>query len=247
MAQFVPVKLDVSSDEFRQWERDHPSEGNSIPKLYIIRADGESLYAKSGSLTGDALPEMLATALESSGRVLNEAEAERLLDVFAEFKALKEENNISRAIKSLNKLKKLGYPGQIDSFASAAIEFNQLVTEMAEDYRSQLAELNENLISDDKSQQLTSIIKYLHLRRKLTGFKLLKSDLVAFQKQLSRGSELRQLTREAKIIDAAIIAKSDSSKARTQTKLRDLVENTKLDAVKKLGEKTLLELATPSR
>lgn len=247
VAQFVPVKLDVSSDEFQRWERAHPSEGNSIPKLYVIRADGESLYAQSGSLKGDALPEMLTATLRSSGRILDEREIERLLAVTSEFQERIAEDDISAAIKSLNKLKKLGEPGRIESFASAATELNQLVGELATGYRDQLTELKTTLDSDAPAEQLPSIIQFLQLRRKLTGFKFLKSDLAAFQKRLSKGAELRQLTREARIIDAATNATSDSSKARTLTKLSDLLEKTEIEAVRKLAKETLEKLTVPSR
>lgn len=242
VAQFVPIKLDVASDEFRDWERAHPSEGRSIPIIYIVRADGETLYAKSGSLGGDALPELLVQVLESSGRVLNESEVNKIADVTAEFKEQKTADNIPGAIKALNKLKRIGNPGEIPSYAASAVELNQLVVELAETYHAELVKLDEMLKGDVEQDKLLSMMKFLELRRKLTGFKLLKEDFAAFQKQMSRGKELRQLSREAKIIDAAIIAKSPSSQTRTRTKLRELIDSTEIPSVKEYATETLKKI-----
>lgn len=242
VAQFVPIKLDVASPEFREWERAHPSEGRSIPIIYVVRADGETLYAKSGSLQGDALPELLVRALDSSGRVLTEAEVNKISTVTADFKERQENDDISGAIKSLNKLKRIGIPGAINSYASSASELNQLVNELAQGYKTQLAELDQALKGDVEEDRLTAIVKFLQLRRNLTGFKLVKEDIAAFQKQLSRGAEMRQLSKEVKIIDAATIAKSKSSKERTLAKLRELVDLTENPVVKDYAAKTLAKL-----
>ena len=239
VAQFVPIKLDVASDEFQEWERAHPSEGRSIPIVYIVRADGETLYAKSGSLGGDALPELLVQALDSSGRVLNESEVNKIADVTAEFKEQQEAGDISGAIKSLNKLKRIGNPGEIPSYAASAVELNQLVIKLAETYHAELTQLDEMLQGDVEKDKLVSMMKFLELRRKLTGFKLLKEEVAAFQKKMSRGKELRQLSREAKVIDAAIIAKSKSSQERTREKLRELIDSTEIPSVKEYATETL--------
>ncbi len=92
MAQFVPVKLDVASKEYAQWRQDHPSEGNTIPKLFVVRADGETLYGRSGSLNGSELPNMLTRALQNSGRILNSKEATMLTRAADEFEKFKKEN-----------------------------------------------------------------------------------------------------------------------------------------------------------
>lgn len=242
VAQFVPVKIDVASPEFREWERDHPSEGRSIPIIYVVRADGEALYAKSGSLPGDALPELLIQALDSSGRVLGEAEVTNILEVTEEFKERQANNDTVGAIKSLNKLKRIGVPGEINSYADSATELNRLVNEMATTYRTQLTALGEKVQGDIEEEKLDSILQFLQLRRTLSGFKPLKDEIAAFQKQLSRGNEIRQLHRDVKIIDAATLAKSESSQQRTRIKLRELIDSTDSAAVKKYASDILQKL-----
>jgi hypothetical protein len=240
--QFVPIKLDVASDEYREWSREHRAEGNSIPKLFVIRADGESLYARSGSLTGDALPEMLIGTLNQAGGILSRSDVETITAVTTRFREQTQAGEITQAIKSLNRLKKMGVPGQLESYASSVIELNQLVNEFAESHHAKLTELGEAYLGDDQDAKFSAMVEFLSLRRQLNGLKQLKPTLTTMLKEMSKGSDARELMRQAKLIDAAAAATSASAKTRTQEKLRELVETTENDSVKSVGAKILLRL-----
>lgn len=244
MAQFVPVKLDVKSDEYQQWRREHQSEGNSIPKLFVVRADGETLYGKSGSLRGDALPAMLSEALSKSGRILSAAEAEAITvaaDTFAELKA---EGDIQRAIKALSRVKKIGVAGQIESYADPASRLNQLVGEMYTEVTSELTELGGEIEDGEAEAKVAAMLRFLELRRSYTALAVLKSDLSAFQKELTSNRDYSPLYRQVKIIDVARIAKSASSKARNVEKLQKLIADSEVEAIKELARATLDSMAT---
>ena len=45
----------------------YPIDGRGIPRIYVVRADGEMLYGAVGSLPGDELPQMLLATLKQSG------------------------------------------------------------------------------------------------------------------------------------------------------------------------------------
>ena len=66
VAQFVPIKIDVASDDYKIWRRDHKPEKGAIPQMYIIRADGEELYNKVGGLPADQLQQVLSSALKAT-------------------------------------------------------------------------------------------------------------------------------------------------------------------------------------
>jgi hypothetical protein len=86
------------------------------------------------------------------------------------------------------------------------------------------------------------ILDYLKLRDEYGSLKLIKTELAAFQKQLSSEKEISQLYREAKILDAARTAKSKSSQSRAAGKLHALIAETEIEAVKLAAEKLLIDL-----
>jgi hypothetical protein len=233
VAQFVPVKLDVASDEYAQWRQDHPSEGNTIPKLFIVRADGETLYGRSGSLKGQDLPNMLTRALQNSGRILNAKEASLLTKAADEFTNLKQENQVEKAIKALGRVRKIGEPGKIPSYSQPASRVNQLAIETATNVKTELDTLAAKM-DGENSDKLNAIMEYLRIKREYGALKLLKPELASFQK-IHTGKANSQLTREAKIIDAAKTADSKSKRARALSRLNDLITKSEIEEIKVLS------------
>lgn len=246
MAQFVPIKLDVDTEEYAQWRRDHNSEGNSIPKIFIVRGDGETLYGKSGALGGDELPRMLLKALQHSGKILSAKDAEILTAAADQFESLKQAGDIEGAIKSLNKIRKMGEPGKIPSYAASASRINELANQTADELKAKLKEMDTQVAGDDNEQRLQSILHYLRLRREYGGLKLIKSDLSVFQKRVTDDDNLDQIYQAARIMDSAKNAKSKSSRARAADRIRDLISTTQIEEVKSAAEKLLGELETDS-
>ncbi len=120
--RFVPVKIVTDGNpQWSQWARKYPIDGNGIPRLYVIRADGEMLYGAVGSLPGDQLPKMLIAALDRSGRVFSEPEAQSLSTAVKESKASLEAGDYLRAAIMLSSLNGLGSPENLGSFAGSAM------------------------------------------------------------------------------------------------------------------------------
>lgn len=241
MAQFVPIKLDVSSPEYAQWRRDHTPDGNGIPQLFIVRADGETLYGRSGSLLGPDLPNMLIAALQNSGRILSARESQSLNDAADKFTKEKEQGNYESAIKAISRIRKIGEPGRIPSYSEPALRMNRIVNETADEIRSQLRDFENQIESDQAEIKLTAMLGYLALRQNFGALKMVKPDLAAFQKKYTL-KENKQLAREAKIIDSANQANTKSKKTRAIKMLTELVDQTKIKPVRKEAEKKLFEL-----
>jgi predicted GTPase len=240
VAQFVPVKLDISSPEYQQWRRDHPAQGNTIPKLFVVRADGETLYGKSGSLTGNDLPLMLSRALQNSGRILTAKEAKLLTDSADEFEKLKQTGEMARAIKTLGRVRKIGEPGKIGSYSAVALRVNELALETAYEAKTQLTQLVMDMDGDD-TKKLAGVLGFLEIKRELGGLRILKTELATFQKQHTTKAN-SQLMREAKIIDFAKTANSSSKKTRAIERLETLIQSTTIEAVKSTATSALDEL-----
>lgn len=241
MAQFVPVKLDVDTPEYTLWQREHPSKGTTIPKLFVVRADDETLYGRSGALEGRELPDMLVRALQRSGRILTPREASALNKAADQFEALSQQGEFARAVKAINRVSKLGQPGKIPSFAASASRINELANATADQVKSRLKELTSQLEADQITERLAATMEILELRRNYGALKIIKSDLaVAYRKCSAQGAG--QLAREARTIDNAKSADTKSKRTRAIEKLRQLVAESEIEEVKALAETTITEL-----
>mgnify|MGYP001200081108 CR=1 FL=1 len=241
MAQFVPIKLDVNSPEYAKWRQDHIPDGNGIPQLFIVRADGETLYGRSGALLGPDLPNMLIAALQNSGRILSARESQALIEAADKFIKEKEKGNYESAIKAISRIRKIGEPGRIPSYSEPALKLNRLVIQTANEIRSQLKDFGNLIESDQAEAKLTAMLGYLTLRQGFGALKMVKPDLAAFQKKYTL-KENKQLTREAKVIDSANQANTKSKKTRAIDTLRELVDQTENEAVREEAKKRLFEL-----
>ena len=241
MAQFVPIKLDVSSPEYAQWRRDHTPDGNGIPQLFIVRADGETLYGRSGSLRGPDLPNMLIAALQNSGRILSAREAQSLVEAADKFTQEKNKGNYESAIKAISRVRKIGEPGQIRSYSEPALRVNRLVIETADEVRNQLKKLANQIETDQPDIKLKAMLDYLKLREDFGALKMVKPDLAAFQKKYTL-KDNKQLAREAKIIENANQANTKSKKTRAIATLTELIGETEIEPVRKEAEKKLSAL-----
>lgn len=241
MAQFVPVKLDIASEEYGHWRRDHSAEGTSIPKLFVVRADGETLYAKSGSLKGIELPMMLANALRHSGKILSSKDAIALTEAADNFASLKAEGEIEDAVKALSKVRKIGEPGKIASYSASALRLNQLVAEESTQVSNRLDELGTAVEEGKAEAKLNAILEYLKIRREYGALKMLKPRIAEFQKQFTT-KDNGQLTREAKVIDEARAANSKSRMQRATEKLTELIAATEIESVRSAAETALEKL-----
>ncbi|MGI9496806.1 MAG: hypothetical protein ACR2NK_12170 [Mariniblastus sp.] len=237
----MPIKLDVSSPEYAQWRRDHTPDGNGIPQLFIVRADGETLYGRSGSLRGPDLPNMLISALQNSGRILSAREAQSLVEAADKFTQEKNKGNFESAIKAISRVRKIGEPGQIQSYSEPALRVNRLVIETADEVRNQLKKLANQIETDHADIKLKAMLGYLKLREDFGALKMVKPDLAAFQKKYTL-KDNKQLAREAKIIESANQANTKSKKTRAIATLTELIGETEIEPVRKEAEKKLSAL-----
>ena len=225
MAQFVPIKLDTGTEEWRQFEREHPSTGRGIPKLYIVRADGETFYAKSGLLSVDELGQLLTASLNHAGRILSDREIDTLRRANQEIAELRSRGDVAGAIRLLRKLKKIGTPGELGSYATDALELDRHVQELTDEGRGAIAEVKSALAAaENEEQQLTALRNHLGITDRYGGLATLKNDFGAVKKQISRDKVARERLRGVRVIEAAEAATSRNAKSRAITKLESLLE-----------------------
>ena len=200
VAQFVPLKMETDGDKWGAWAGKYSHEGNGIPIIYVVRADGTKLYGKSGGL-GDQLPQFLALQLSSAGKILSSAQLAQVQSAVDDAKQALEAGDKFTAIKRLDSLKKLGTTGQLGSFAAPALAADELVAQLTEEGKSALSAAKEQLAGEDK---FAGIMAVLTANRIYGSLPALKKELGAAERELSKDAALRELLPQAQAIDKAL-------------------------------------------
>ena len=228
--QFVPIKLDISTPEYKSFRANHPTVGKTIPKIFVIRADGETMFAKATSLRGDSLFELLEASARHGGRILNEREIALLEKVRQKMVDLTEKGDIPGAVSQLKQIRKLGTPGEFASYAEPAIKLEQLVVELTTKGRESLKPINELLEQDDQTDEaelVAGLNNYLAMTDRYRGLKTLRDEFSHINKTISRDKNLRALFSGVKTIEKSQTARTENAIKRSVEKLDAIVAQRK--------------------
>ncbi|MEE2639926.1 MAG: SHD1 domain-containing protein [Planctomycetota bacterium] len=230
MTQFVPLKVDTATPEYAALQQKHRSEGNTIPKIFVIRADGKKLYAQSGSLSGDQLPSLMAAAVREMGRPLDLGEVKVLSEINQKIETSLEEGDFRTAGTLFKKVKKLGPFGQIKSFAGAAITNNSLAGQMTASVSELVAGYGENL---DSENRFASTVKAIQLKSDIGTLQPFRIPLNELEKKLRAACESPQEFSEIRNVATAISKldhKTRSIRQRAVSTLQSFAEKTENSA-----------------
>lgn len=201
MAQFVPLKIDTDGDNWQAWSRKYRHEGSAIPILYVVRANGDLAYGKSGSKQGDELPKFLVEHLATAGRIFNDAQLAAIQGAVTDANKALAEGDAGTAVKRLEGLKKLGEPGKFGSFATVALEADSLYAKLVEQGKRALKAAQEQLAGNDKFAGVLGIVSANRIYGKLPE---LRKDLVSAERDLSKDEELKEHIKQAEAVDRAL-------------------------------------------
>lgn len=220
MAQFVPLKVETSGEQWQRWASKYPPEGQAIPFVYIIRADGQKLYGKSGNLLGDALPALLASHLAQAGKMLNEQQLAAVQEAVAAARTALEAGDTATAIKRIHGIQRLGPPGNLGSFAKAALEADQLVQELTEQGKSALQQATEKLADD--GTKFEGLLALVETKRVYGALPELKAGATVALRDAAKDADLREWLEQAEALDRArgyLTAPGGQSRAASALKL----------------------------
>jgi hypothetical protein len=201
VAQFVPIKIDTDGDNWAAWGTKYRHEGTGIPILYVVRANGELAYAKSGAKSGDELPEFLAEHLTTAGAIFSDAQLLQIKSAVEDSNKAVAAGDSWSAIKRIESLKKIGPPGKLGSFATVALEADALYAKFLEEGKTALKTAQEQLAGQDKFAGVLGIISANRIYGK---FPELRKDLVSAERDLSKKTELKEELKQAEALDRAI-------------------------------------------
>jgi SLA1 Homology Domain 1 (SHD1) protein len=201
VAQFVPLKVETDGDDWQQWASKYRPEGNSIPILYVIRADGQMLYGKSGAKEGAELPRFLTEHLGNAGKIFSDQQLQTIRSAVEESNKALTDNDPLAAVKRMEALRKLGTPGKLGSYATAALEADSLYARLVEQGRTALKTSQEGLAADDKFMGVLGVVSANRIYGPLPE---LRKDLVAAERDLGKNAELKDSLKQADALDKAL-------------------------------------------
>jgi hypothetical protein len=197
----VPLKVDTDGDDWQTWDRKYPSEGNTIPILFVIRADGQMLYGKSGSKQGDELPRFLAQQLLTAGTIFSDQQLQTIRAAVGESNKAIADGDMFAAVKRMESLRKLGTPGKLGSYASIALEADALYARLVEEGKTALASAQGRLKEDDNFEGVLAIVSANRIYGSLPD---LRKDLTTAERELAKNSELKDALKQAEALDRAL-------------------------------------------
>jgi hypothetical protein len=207
VAQFVPLKIETNGDQWGAFASKYSHEGNGIPIIYVVRADGEKMYGKSGSL-GDQLPQFLGAQLASAGRILTPAQLSQVQTAADEAQKALDAQDPLTAIKRLDSLKKIAPPGKLGSYAAAAIAADQLAEKLVADGKAALTTAQEQLAGSD---QFAGALGMLSANRIYGTLPELKKELGNAERDLRKDGSLKEIVAQAEAVDKALALVSTKS------------------------------------
>ncbi len=219
---FVPLKIETKGEEWSKWASQYKHEGSAIPIVYVVRADGQQLYGKSGSLPETQLHQMLMYVLKKAGTVFSDQQLGLLATSLERAKQSLESEDLQGAVRELGKIGELGTPGSLGSYAEVAKEADKFAQELIERGRGALAAAKEKLAQEDL--QLDGALALMEVRRVYLPLAPLKEDILAVFNETRAKDDLRDTMKQAAQLDQArdLLQKPAGSR-RALTTLRRVV------------------------
>jgi len=214
VAQFVPLKVETNGEAWQKWASKYRHEGNGIPIIYIIRADGEKLYAKSGGKSGEELKTFMAQQLTQAGLTFTDQQAAQLVSIVDEIKTARAEADDYAAAKALLPLTKAKgvQLGQLGSHAKPAQELDELYKGLVETGTAKIEE-SKKLLMAGGDDAFPAALNLAEAVRSYSVLPDLKSATGSAEREVKRDAKASLLYAQAEQIDRAVTqAKSPRGK-----------------------------------
>ena len=202
VAQFVPLKINTSSPDWRTISKKYPTPGNTIPVVYVIRADGKQIFAKRSSLSGDELPFVLRGSLQSAGGILSDVQANSVIKAVAVATQALGSADVYAAVQAVKPLTKLGTLGNLQSYAKPIQDANAVVADILKQAGVDLKEIESNLQSPEAAVRGTADL--FAAMRTYSIFPTLKRQFGIMHRSAAGKDELLVAMAQGKAIDKAM-------------------------------------------
>jgi len=201
IAQFVPLKITTSSPDWGKINKRYPLPGNTIPVVYVIRADGKKIYADRSTLSGNQLPNVLQLSLRQAGGMLNDTQARMVIQSVSAAKTALTADDPYAATLAIKPLAKFGMLGQLQSFAKPIMDANAVVEELVNRGQADLKQIAVSL--ENEETQFAGALQLFAGVRTYSFSLPLKKEFAIALRDASSNTELEQTLVQARAIDKA--------------------------------------------
>ena len=188
--------LKVATDDpktWSEWTRRYKIDGDGIPKVYVVRADGEQLYGKTGAPR--QLPQFLSSALKSSGRIPNPSEVKRLNQSFELARKALDDGDIDKVTSIVARSKSDGV------FAEPAVKLRSMMSELTEEGASALTAATEAI--NDEAVTYETFREFVQVEGKYGRLPGLRIPIANAIKAIRKKAAQRNPYEQAKLVHRA--------------------------------------------
>jgi len=240
---FIPVKLETSSDQWKSFRETYKHDGGMSPYVFIVRADGEQLYGSGKRISAEELYSVVEDSISKSGRIYSMPQASALATAAESAGSQLYDGDLEAAIKTLMSVRKIGMPGQLNSFASGAIAADSVAAEIDAKVAPQLEAIKAEL--EDEQRAPDAAIKMAAALRQLVRWVPRKDDLNQLKKQFKSDEKLKSLLEQAIIYDEMSQAQQRDNFTKLLSGYRNLVSDFPDGLIVPRGKLLLESAVTP--
>lgn len=242
---FIPVKLDIASEQWKAFRKVYRHDGGIVPIVFIVRADGEKLYGSGKRISAQQLYSIVEDSISKSGRTYTIPQAAALTAAAESASSQLDDGDLEGAIKSIMSVKKIGMPGQLNSFATGAIAADAVAVRIEAQIGPQIEAIKTGL-GDEKTAPEAAINMVAALR-KFTRWLPRKDDLKQLKRQFKDDPKLDALLEQAFLFDSMREAQQQENFTKLLAEYRKLVENYADGEITPRGEALLKSAITPEQ
>lgn len=193
-AQFVLLKVRTDDPQsWGTWTRKYKYEGRGLPLVFVVRADGKQLYGKAGAPR--ALPQFLAAALRSSGKILSRSQLLRMTKSLETVKSQIKEGKIEQAVTTISRSNAGG------SFAAPAVAMQKVAAELTAKGKKALEDAQKKL--KDPATAFDGLLELLQADRHYSRLPALRKPFNLAKRDVRKEAGLRKLMLQATLVDRA--------------------------------------------
>lgn len=198
---FIPLKIETNGDEWGKWASRYQHEGDSIPIVFVVRADGQQLFGRSGSLPGPELPLMMEQALGQAGTIFSDQQLQTLKSSLDKAKEALEKSDTAGAVRELSRAVKLGTLGSLGSYAQVAVEADGVAKKLIEQGQTALKAANDQL--GQEATRLEGALALAEAKRIYSALPPLRNEIAAAANAARKDPDVRDTLRLAEQLDEA--------------------------------------------
>ena len=197
LAAYIPLKIDTDGPDWGTFSQRYRTQGNTIPKLFVIRSDGEQIYGECGSHAGAQLPTVLGQALTQCGAILTDQQVLQAENTLLKVNKLLSEERTDEAIAALVPALE-NYGG---SYAMASQEVAKLGKEMVARGQKALSDAEQKLSIEDVA--LEGAIELVSTNRTYVRLPEMNLALRDAMRKYRKEETTKELLRQAEQFDKA--------------------------------------------